>query len=77
MIFFNKYIFLGIVLILLGIVLSPVYIGIPLMIIGFLIGDYGIIYSVIKMVPGLNKKIGKFVSMIKKSYQPYFRKRGE
>lgn len=74
MIFINKYIALGVLFIIVGIILSPIYIGIPLMIIGFLIGDYGILYLIVKKIPGLDKKIMSLIDMIKKSYEPYFRK---
>jgi hypothetical protein len=74
MIIFNKYTLIGIFLIIVGIPLTVIWIGFPLMMIGFLIGDYGIIYYIVKKVPGLDKKIGKFFLMIKKSYEPYFRK---
>ena len=71
---FNKYILIGIFLIIIGIPLTVIWIGFPLMMIGFLIGDYGIIYNIVKKFPGLDKKIKKFFLMIKKSYDPYFRK---
>ena len=72
--FLNKYTITGIALIIIGIPLSVIWIGIPLMVIGFLIGDFGIIYAVIKKVPGLSEKFDKLFKMIKDSYKPYFRK---
>lgn len=73
---FNKYTLIGIVLFIIGIPLSVVWIGIPLMIIGFLIGDFGIVYGIIRKVPGLSDKFNKLFTMIKDSYKPYFGKRG-
>lgn len=73
--FWNKYTLIGTCLIILGIPLSVVWIGIPLMVIGFLIGDFGIIYWFVKKIPGLDEKISKLGKIIKKSYDPYFRKK--
>ena len=72
--FINKFTIIGIAIIILGIFLSPIFIGFPIMMIGFLIGDFGIIYGVVKAVPGLEDKIKKLFVMIKESYRPYFRK---
>ena len=72
--FFNKYTLIGIFLIIIGLPLSLVWIGIPLMVIGFLIGDFGIIYYIVKKVPGAEGKVKNFFLMIKKSYEPYFKK---
>ena len=74
MILWNKYILIGIGLIIIGIPLSVFIIGIPIMIAGFLIGDFGIALSIIRIVPGLEKKIKKLWQMIIDSYKPYFRK---
>lgn len=71
---FNKYTLIGIALIVIGIPLSVVWIGIPLMIIGFLIGDFGIIYGIVRKVPELSEKFNKLFKMIKDSYKPYFGK---
>ena len=73
--FLNKYTIAGIALIVIGIPLSLIWIGIPIMMIGFLIGDFGIVYGIIKKVPGLKDRIDKFFGMIKDSYKPYFRKK--
>jgi hypothetical protein len=72
---FNKYTLIGIVLIIIGIPLSVIWIGIPLMILGFLIGDFGIIYGIVKKVPGLEDKSKKVLKTVKDSYKPYFRKK--
>lgn len=69
----NKFTIIGIVIIVLGFFLSPIFIGFPIMMIGFLIGDFGIVYGIIKMVPGLDNKFKKLFKMIKESYKPYFR----
>ena len=71
--FLNKFTIIGIAIIILGIFLTPIFIGFPIMMIGFLIGDFGIIYGVVKAVPGLEDKIKKLFVMIKESYKPYFR----
>lgn len=71
---FNKYTLIGIVLIIVGIPLSLIWIGIPLMMIGFLIADFGIIYGIVRKVPGLDDKFKKLFTMIRDSYKPYFRK---
>lgn len=75
MIFINKYVILGIFLIILGIFLTPFFIGIPIMMIGFLIGDFGILVWVIKRIPGLEEKVKKYLNLIKDSYKPYFKKK--
>jgi len=72
--FLNKFTIIGIVIIVLGIFLTPIFIGFPIMMIGFLIGDVGIIYGVVRNVPGLEDKTRKFFTMIKELYKPYFRK---
>lgn len=76
MIFFNKYTLIGIFLIIIGLPLSLIWIGIPLMMIGFLIGDFGIAYYIVKKIPGAEKKIKNLFLMIKKSYEPYFKRNG-
>ena len=45
------------------------------MMIGFLIGDYGILVWIIKRIPGLEEKVKKFINMVKGSYKPNYRKR--
>jgi hypothetical protein len=74
MILWNKYILIGIGLIIIGIPLSALIIGIPIMIAGFLIGDFGVALSIIRVIPGLEKKIKGLWQMIIDSYKPYFRK---
>jgi hypothetical protein len=44
------------------------------MVVGFLIGDFGIIYGIVRHVPGLEDKFKKLFAVIKNSYKPYFRK---
>lgn len=72
--FWNKYTLIGTILIIIGMPLSLVWVGIPLMMIGFFVAGFGIIHYIIKRFPGLDKKIRDLVNMIKKSYEPYFRK---
>jgi len=72
--FFNKYILIGIALIIIGIPLSAFWIGFPLMAIGFAIGGFGIIYHWIKIIPGLSSLLNKLLSKIKDAYQPYLKK---
>ena len=74
MIFLNKFTVGGIVIIVLGFFLTPIFIGFPVMMIGFLIGDFGIIYGIVRSIPGLEDKFRKLFAMIKDSYKPYFRK---
>jgi hypothetical protein len=74
MFFLNKFTIIGIAIIILGFFLTPILIGFPIMVVGFLIGDFGILYGIVKIVPGLDTKIGKLFTMIKDSYKPYFRK---
>jgi len=69
----NKFTIIGIAIIILGFFLSPIFIGFPIMMVGFLIGDFGIVYGIIKAVPGLENKFKKLFKMIKESYKPYFR----
>jgi hypothetical protein len=64
----------GVGLIILGIVLSPIIIGIPIMVLGFLVGDFGILLGVVRIVPGLETKFQKLGRMIVESYKPYLRK---
>lgn len=73
--FWNKYTLIGTALIIIGIPLSLIWVGIPLMMIGFFIADFGIIYYFIKRFPGLERKIQSLGNLIKKSYEPYFRKK--
>ncbi|HUC94962.1 MAG TPA: hypothetical protein VMR19_03120 [Candidatus Saccharimonadales bacterium] len=72
--FLNKFTITGIVIIILGIFLTPIFIGFPIMVVGFLIGDFGIIYGIVRHVPGLEDKFKKLFAVIKNSYKPYFRK---
>jgi hypothetical protein len=65
---------IGIGLIVLGMFLSPFIIGIPIMIAGFLIGDFGILLGIVRWIPGLEKKIKSLGVMVINSYRPYFRK---
>lgn len=74
MFFLNKFTIIGIVIIVLGFFLTPILIGFPIMVIGFLIGDFGIVYGIVKAVPGLEDRVKKLFIMIKESYKPYFRK---
>ena len=66
---------MGIGLIILGMLLSPLIIGIPIIIVGFLIGDYGVVLSIIRRVPGLEDKTKKIVQEIIHSFQPYYREK--
>jgi len=68
---FNKYTLIGIAFIIIGIPLSAVWIGFPLMAIGFIIGGFGIIYHWIKVIPGLDSLTKKLLSKIKDNYEPY------
>jgi hypothetical protein len=72
--FLNKFTITGIAIIVLGIFLTPIFIGFPIMMIGFLIGDFGVIYGIVRNIPGLEDKFKKLFAMIKNSYKPYFRK---
>ena len=72
--FINKFIIIGIIIIILGFFLTPIFIGFPIMMIGFLIGDFGVVYGIVQKVPGLEDKIRIFFTTIKESYKPYFRK---
>jgi hypothetical protein len=72
--FLNKFTIIGIGIIVLGIFLTPIFIGFPIMMIGFLIGDFGIIYGIVRSIPGLEDKFKKLFAVIKNSYKPYFRK---
>jgi hypothetical protein len=74
MMFLNKFTIIGIAIIILGFFLTPIFIGIPIMMIGFLIGDFGIIYGIVKIIPGLEDKLKKLFGIVKESYKPYFRK---
>jgi hypothetical protein len=73
-IFWNKYVAMGIGLIVLGIFLTPIFIGFLIMTAGFLIGGFGVVVSIIRMIPGLEDLISKYKQMIIESYKPYFRK---
>ena len=77
MISWNKYILIGIALIILGIFLTPIIIGIPILIAGFLIGDFGIILSIIRCVPGLENKCKKMGQAAIDSFTPYFRRKAK
>jgi hypothetical protein len=72
--FLNKFTIIGIAIIILGIFLTPIFIGFPIMMIGFLIGGFGVMYDIIRKIPGLEDRIKKLLVMIKESYKPYFRK---
>lgn len=73
--FLNKYTLIGILLMIVGVILTPIWIGIPILVFGFLIADFGIIYYIIKKIPGAEDKVKDIFKMIKKSYEPYFKKK--
>jgi hypothetical protein len=73
--FLNKFTITGIAIIVLGFFLTPIFIGFPIMMVGFLIGDFGILYAVVRKVPGLTDKFRKLFTMVKESYKPYFRRK--
>lgn len=72
MIIMNRYLLLGIVLFVLGIILTPVIIGVPILVAGLVIGNFGVWYGITGLVPGLHEKIGKFLKMVIDSYKLYF-----
>jgi len=72
--FLNKFTIIGIAIIVLGIFLTPIFIGFPIMMVGFLVGDFGIIYGIVRSIPGLEDKFKKLFAVIKNSYKSYFRK---
>jgi hypothetical protein len=49
-----------------------VIIGVPILVAGLLIGNFGVWYGVTGLVPGLHEKIGRLFKMIIDSYRPYF-----
>lgn len=68
----------GMALVIVGFFLTPFVIGIPIMIMGFLIGTwffwYGIFCQIIKIIPGGEAKASNFKKIIIESYKPYFRR---
>lgn len=74
MLIFNKYVIVGVFIFLLGLVLTPIIIGVPLVVIGLLVADFGVMVWFIKKIPGLERKILEIFDIIKESYKPYFRK---
>lgn len=72
--FWNKYVLIGIGLIVLGIFLTPFIIGLPILIAGFLIGDFGILVGIVRWIPGLEGKLKKMGQTVIDGYKPYFRK---
>lgn len=75
MIGYNKYLILGMIMIVVGMILTPLIVGIPILVAGFLVGNIGIWYGLIKRVPGMEAKLTGFKKMIINSYRPYFKKR--
>lgn len=72
MIIFNRYLAIGIGLFILGLILTPVIVGVPILVAGLLIGNFGVFYGITGLVPGLHEKMSDFFKTVIVSYQPYF-----
>lgn len=74
----NRLTIIGMIMVVVGLILTPVIIGIPILIAGFLIGGagiwYGIYKTIIRFIPGGEEKIKKLKQDIIESYKPYFRR---
>ena len=56
---FNRYILLGIVLFIVGFFLSPFLIGIPIMLVGWMVGIFGVFYYYYHFIPGHDRLTNK------------------
>lgn len=74
----NRLTTIGIILIIVGFILTPLIIGIPILVTGFLLGSMGIWYgvykTVIKFVPNGEERVKKIKQDIIDSYKPFFRR---
>lgn len=72
----HRYVYLGILLIVVGFFLSPLIIGIPILILGFLVGSFGIwiglFKKILSFIPDGEARWHSFLVYIKDSYKPYF-----
>ncbi|MFH0943004.1 MAG: hypothetical protein V1810_02400 [Candidatus Beckwithbacteria bacterium] len=71
----NKYTITGVILFLGGMVLTVFIIGIPIMLVGWLLMSFGFVWGVIGWIPGGRNLVDKLKTKIIEAYKPYFHRK--
>jgi len=70
----NRYVVIGILLGVVGFFLTPFIIGIPIMMVGWMMATFGFFWGLICMIPGAKERALKFKKYLVDYFKGLFRK---
>lgn len=70
----NRYVVIGILLGVIGFFLTPFIIGIPIMMVGWMMATFGFFWGLVCMIPGAKERALKFKNYLVDYYKGLFRK---
>jgi hypothetical protein len=69
----NRYMVMGVILGIIGFLLIPFLIGIPIMMVGWLMATFGFFWGIICLVPGAKERVLKFKKYLIDYYKTIIR----